>query len=159
MRGFTLLELLLVIGILAIMSYLAVPISFTFYRSQVVDGARSELLEVLSRARHNAVLQEYDSRYGVYISPSPLNGGALSTYTLYQGNSSTTRNQTYDEVYTETPNLTITATGSTALVAGDINFSKLVGTTTATGTITIQYNGATESRSVVIDSFGNAYRQ
>jgi prepilin-type N-terminal cleavage/methylation domain-containing protein len=154
-QGFTLIELLLVIGIIAILSYLAVPVSFNFYRAQSVEGARSELIEVLTRARRNAVLQKGDSQYGVSINTIT---STLSSFDLYKGNASSTRDENFDEVYPQTSNLNITAVGSADIILGDINFSKLAGTTTATGTITISHSGGTESRSILIDDFGNAYK-
>ena len=158
-QGFTLFELLLVIGIMGILAYLSVPLGFSFYRSQTVESVRSQLLETLGKARHNAVSQKYDSRYGVLISTTT--GNIISNFTLYQGTSSAsvTTNSSFNEVYVQPPNLTITATGSNALASGDINFSKLYGTTTATGTITITFSGYPESRAILIDSFGNAYKQ
>lgn len=157
-KGFTLFELLLVIGVMGILAYLSMPIGFTFYRAQVVDSARGQLMETLSKARHNAVAQKYDSRYGVKINTI---GGSLTDFTLYKGDAFNGLNydSTYNEVYSQTANLRITATGSAALSGGDINFSKLVGTTTATGTITIINLDGNETRSVLIDDFGNAYEQ
>lgn len=158
-KGFTLIELLLVIALLAILSFLAVPLSLKFFRSQAVAGAQSELLDVLTRARTNAVLQKADSRYGVYIDPNPLSadGETLVSFTLYRGNDYDARNSDYDELYTQPTNLLISATGTNALLLGDINFSKLAGTSTATGTITITHGSGDESADVTIDSFGNAY--
>lgn len=153
-KGFTLIELLLVIAIIALLSYLAVPIGMNFYRSQVVEGARGELIETLSKARRNAVLMKGDSRYGVVIDSI---GGTLDSFTLYKGDEPGD-NPDYDEVYNQAPGLSISATGTDALENGDINFAKLSGLTEAMGTITITHNGG-ESREILIDDFGNAYRQ
>lgn len=160
-RGFTLIELLLVIGIMAILAGLAVPITMNFYRSQSVEFARSQLIETLSRARHNAVLMKGDSRYGVYITPADISSEQdLVSFTLYKGNdyaSSQISDSDYNEVYELPPNLIISAAGSDEIKAGDINFTKLFGLTPATGTITIRHGSGAESRTMIIDDFGNAY--
>lgn len=160
-NGFTLIELLLVIGLLAILAGLAAPLGLNFYRSQLVESARGQLLETLSKARHNAVLMKGDSRYGVNIISQPLSSGVVpcESFTLYQGNSFFSRDSNYDEVYEQAPNLVIFASGSDDLLSGDINFAKLTGLTTATGTITIKHASGSESRSIIIDGFGNAYKQ
>ena len=151
-------ELLIVIGMLAILSYLAVPVSITFYRSQVLDSERGDLISILMRARHNAVLQKYDSRFGVYIDDM---GGNFVSYTLYRGDAYDALNHDtdYDEVYPANSGTSISAVGSTGIQTGDINFAKLTGLTSATGTITVSHNSGPESKSLLIDSFGNAYEQ
>lgn len=156
-KGFTLIELLIVIGMMTILAGFTMPVGMTFYRSQAVEGARSELIETLSRARHNAVLMKGDSRYGVLINPNDPVSGDLISFTLYKGASFDTRteeDEDYDEVYIQVPNLTISVSGSSDLLEGDINFSKLTGLTTATGTITITHGSGSESRSIFIDNFG-----
>jgi len=151
--GFTMMEFLLVVGIIAILSYMTVPLGINFYRSQVVETARTNLLEVLGKARQNAVLMKGDSRYGVLVDTM---NGSLSTYTLYKGNSFGSKDDDFDEVYTQPPGITISAVGTSNLTSGDINFNKLSGTTNATGTITITHSGG-EARAIIIDIFGNAY--
>ena len=157
-KGFTLFELLLVIAIIAVLSYLAVPLGINFYRSQMVEAARGELIENLQKAREYALLMKGDSRYGVKIEKD--NDDVLISYTLYKGNSYASRDdQAEDEVYPQAPGMTISMAGSVDLIDGDINFLKLTGATSATGTITISHNSGSENRSVLIDEFGNAYRQ
>ncbi len=157
-RGFTLIELLLVIAIIAILSYMAVPLSFNFYRLQAVEGARTELITMINKARRNAVLQKFDSRFGIKID-SLSDDGAFSNLTLYKGASYDSRDDSYDEVYPQTPNLFISVSGSSALSSGDINFEKLSGLTSATGTVTIRHGGGNEERTLIIDNFGNAHKE
>lgn len=149
------IELLIVIALMAILSTLAVPVSIKFYRTQLVSEAQGTLVDVLTRARQNAVLQKYDSRYGVWIEDldSP---GTLETFTLYKGASfdEVGRDDDYDEVYPQLEGLLISVDGTSDLDSGDINFAKLTGETSATGTITITHASGGESRSLTIDDFG-----
>ncbi len=152
-KGFTIIELLIVIAIIGVLAYVSLPMGLTFFRSQNVSSAREQLVELLNRARHNAILQKNDSAYGVYIDTM---NGDLTSFTLYRG-AAYGDNPSDDEVYEQAPNLTI-STGDSSLVSGEINFSKLTGMPSATGTITIKNvnGGSNENRSVTIDYFGNA---
>ncbi len=156
-QGFTLMEILIVVAMIGILSYLAVPVSINFFRSQAVESARTDLIEILGRARHNALLQKGDKNWGVYIQDID---GTLSAVTLYKGNSYASRlsSATNDEKYDQVGNLSIKSSGSSHLASGDINFTKLTGYTNATGTLTINYTDNSESRELIIDDFGNAYR-
>ncbi len=149
MRGFTIIELLLVIATLALLSFLSVPVSLNFYRSQLVATSQNELLDALTRAQYNAKLQKADSRYGVYID--------TNSFILYKG-SVYGEDPSYDEVYIQPDVLSFSTSGSTAIQTNDINFLKLTGLTSATGTITITHTNG-ESGEVIIDEFGNAYVQ
>lgn len=156
--GFTLIELLLVIGLTAILMSLTAPLGMRFYRSQMVESARTELIEILTKARHNAALMKGDSRWGVYITPDDLSSASdLVSFTFYRGNNYNEKESDYDEVYSQPANLEIYASGTNDLLVGDINFSKLSGTTTATGTITIRHSSGSEARSILINNFGNVY--
>src|SRR3982751_3855257 len=105
-KGFSLLEVLLVVGMMTLLAGFTAPLGFNFYRSQTVESARSQLLETLSKARQNAVLQKGDSRYGVKINTLDDN---LSRFTLYKGSTFAGRDSDYDEVYEQTAGLSISA--------------------------------------------------
>lgn len=154
-KGFTMIELILVVGMLAILSYLAVPISLNFYRSQMVEGSRDDLISLSNRARHSALLMKGDSQYGIYIDTS--DDDELENLIVYKGtNYNSGRDSDLDEIYPQRPNIFLTFTGTDVLVVDrDINFSKLTGLTTATGTITLTYGGNKESRAVSVDQYGN----
>lgn len=149
------IELILVIAMLAILSYLAVPMSLNFYRSQMVEGSRDDLISLSNRARHNSLLMKGDSQHGIYIETSA--DDELENFIVYKGTAyNGGRDSDFDEIYPQRPNIFLTFTGTDELVEDrDINFSKLTGYTSATGTITLTYGGNVESRAVSVDQYGN----
>ncbi|MEI6191018.1 MAG: prepilin-type N-terminal cleavage/methylation domain-containing protein [bacterium] len=138
-RGFSLLELLLVIAIAAGIFAFSAPFGMNFYRTQLLGDVQSNLIDALQRARHNAVLQKNDSNFGVHIESG--------SYTLFQTPDLTYDNRasTTDEVFPVINSITFS--GPT-----DIIFSKLTGAPSATGTIAITYNGIVKG--VTVDSSG-----
>ena len=66
--GFSLLEILLIVGIVALVFAFSAPFSLKFYRTQFVEDARDGIIDTLQRAKHYAVLQKGDSSFGVTLS-------------------------------------------------------------------------------------------
>ena len=141
-KGFSLLELLLVVAMMAAVFAFSAPFTINFYRTQLVDEVQSNLIDALQIARHNAVLQKNDSNFGVHID------GDLHQYVIFQ-----TPDLTYDSHVLEQDEVfpiidTITFTGLT-----DVVFSKLTGSPNATGTINIAFNNL--SKGILLDDFGS----
>ncbi|MFA7252482.1 MAG: LamG-like jellyroll fold domain-containing protein [Candidatus Paceibacterota bacterium] len=128
-RGFTLIEILLVVGIAAGIFLLSAPYSLKFYQTQLVEEARNNLADTIQRARHNAILQKGDTDLGVSLADA--NG-----YTLFRGSAYNNPSDS-DEVYTWTNGITIDT--SNFGDSDEIVFSKLTGQPSATGTITINF--------------------
>lgn len=103
MHGFTLVELMIVVAIIAILASVALP----SYQSQIRDGRRADAAAVLMQARQQ--MERHYSKNYTYVSPmglptqSPNDGGATAYYTISSGSLS-------DSTYT----LTATPTGSQA---------------------------------------------
>lgn len=142
-KGFTLIEILLVVGIVAVIFSFSAPYGLRFYRSQLIEEARSNVIEALRRARHYAILQKNDSAWGVKIDTEN------SKYILFQGDSYDSRVDIYDEVYdllTE------------AVVSGDwteVVFSKMTGLPNDTGTTTLSFNSL--NRGILIEETGTIF--
>jgi len=138
-RGFSLLELVFVVTIVAMVFVFSTPFTMNFYRTQLISDVQSNLIDALQRARHNAVLQKNDSNFGVHI--------VAGSYTLFQ-----TPDLTYashvsnqDEIF---PVVNSISFGGPT----DIIFSKLTGIPSATGTIAIIYNIIVKG--ITVDSSG-----
>ena len=123
-KAFSLIEVLLVIGIAAGVFAFSAPFSLNFYRTQLLSEVQSDIVSALERARHYAMLQKNDSAYGVHI----VNG----SYTLFQGSDYENRVQIQDEVFPIAGAITFSS-------STDIIFSKHAGLSNASGTIEINY--------------------
>lgn len=89
-RGFSLLEILLVFGILAILVISIVPLSVNLFRSYQLDSSTQGVIQTLRRAQLKAMSIESDSDFGVYLTND--------NYTLFKGSSYATREAQYDEI-------------------------------------------------------------
>jgi len=78
-RGFTVLEVVLVIGILAIIFSIGVPITFNFYINYELATERDNLIAIYQQARDSSMTGEGGLAHGVYLTS---NG-----YVLFEGSS------------------------------------------------------------------------
>jgi len=126
MRAFTLIEILFVIGILAILVTLASPLALDFYKSQQLDTHTQGIIQTLRRAQLKAMSIENNSNFGVYLTND--------NYTLFKGGSYGARDIQFDEV-SDLPQI-LTVSGLSEIV-----FSKFEGMPSVTGTIILSNNG------------------
>ena len=68
--GFTFIELLVVLAIVAIFSMMTIPYGVDFYRARILDEEANSLLLVIEEARSRAVAGEMDSSWGVSFEGS-----------------------------------------------------------------------------------------
>ena len=68
LTGLTLVEILLVVGILAILVTSVSPLAFDFYKSQQLDSCSQGIIQTLRRAQLKAMSSENDSSFGVYLT-------------------------------------------------------------------------------------------
>lgn len=120
MRGFTLIEILLVIAIIGLLGYLIVPLTMDFYRFQQLDSTANGLVQALRSAHSKAILGELDSGFGVYT--------IKGQYTLFKGNSWNTRDVSYDQNFEVANNISFSGLNQVA-------FSKILGQPSQTGVI------------------------
>ncbi|MEK7462902.1 MAG: type II secretion system protein [Patescibacteria group bacterium] len=86
-RGFTLIELIITLGIAVILGGVSMSSYFGYQSQQGVDGASSELLGTLRDAQQRAKSQDNSSAWGVYINAV---SGAYDYYEVYYGANATT---------------------------------------------------------------------
>lgn len=68
MKGFTLMEMILVIAVLAIIFGFSTPFLTNFINRQNLDSVAEELISVLRIAQNKAIMAEKDSFWGVDFS-------------------------------------------------------------------------------------------
>jgi prepilin-type N-terminal cleavage/methylation domain-containing protein len=138
-KGFSLIELLLVVAVAAGIFVFLAPFGMNFYRTQLLGDVQSNLIDALQRARHNAVLQKNDSNFGVRI--------VVGSYTIFQTPDLTyaSRVSDQDEVFPMVNNIAFSG-------PNEIVFSKLTGIPNATGTVVIDYDIITKG--IIVDSSG-----
>jgi prepilin-type N-terminal cleavage/methylation domain-containing protein len=149
--GFTMVEILLVIAMVSLISFVTAPLGIQFYNSQNIDGMQGQLGDILTKARSQAIVQKGDLQYGIYLQHGFTPEGVSTTpsFTLYAGPSYALRDTTRDESYLNLADTLITLPTSTTM---EINFAKHTGTPSATGTISIYWNGL--ERNILLDDMG-----
>ena len=128
-KNFTLVELIMVMGILALLTVISLPLAINFYRTRQLDVHENGIVQVLRRAQLKAMSVEDDSSFGVYITPD--------RYVLFKGDSYSARDFTYDEIYELPSNLSVSG-------ISEIVFSRLRGVPSNTGNIILAINNKSE---------------
>lgn len=145
-RGFTVLELLIVIAILAFLLAIIIPSFMNFRRSSLLNTETMDLVTLVNRARLLSVSSKNDNQYGIHLESSKA--------VLFQGT-------TYD-VASTTNEVHMFGTGlvstSTTINGGgsEIVFEKVTGATSQNATTTLLVTGTTSSTTVLVYGTGIA---
>ena len=121
-RGFTLIEILLVVAIVGILFAAAIPMYRSFQVRNDLDITTSQTIQSLHRAQILAQAMDGDSTWGVKIQSGSV--------VLFQGSDYATRNTTHDEIFNIPVNITLSG-------ISEIVFSKSDGAPSPTGIITL----------------------
>jgi len=125
-RGFSLIELLIVVAIIVVISGLSLFVGLDFYKTYALNSERDIVVGILMKIRNKAANNFNQSAHGVFIDS---NG-----YTMFQGPSYALRNASYDEFVKR--NSSVTESG-----LGEIVFEQLTGSlTSSAGDITLNNN-------------------
>ncbi len=100
LSGFTLIEVVVVMGILAILLSFGVPYTVTFYRTYALQSDRNTLVALLQQARGASLANNSNVAHGVAIT--------TAAYVGFEGATYATRNQTKDIVYPKNGSVTVT---------------------------------------------------
>lgn len=78
-NGFTLVEVLIVVGIMALLMAVSIPFGVNFYKNQQLNAVSQRVIQVFREAQLKAMSGEASSDFGVYID-EPAN-----TVFLFEG--------------------------------------------------------------------------
>lgn len=121
-NGFTLVEILIAMGILAVILSLGYFVSFDFYKNYVLYSEKDILISILRKARSQALNNVGAASHGVYIGSD--------SYTIFYGGSFASRNSQYDENIKKAQGITLSG-------LNEIVFQSLAATSTASGAVSL----------------------
>ena len=146
-RGFTLVEILIAVGIIGLVSTLVIIPLASFRDSALLDGAAEEILALLHEARARTVSSDGASRYGVYLESDKI--------VLFKGGTFLVGDLNNKEVLLHNrltiSNISLAGSGTSVL------FKRLTGATANNGTVTISLVADNSRQRVIMVSVaGNA---
>lgn len=110
--GFTLIELMLVMGLILIIGLLTSSVGISYYQSQILSETTDTLVSVLRQAQGLAQSGKNNSAFGVFISED--------SYVMFEGSDYVSRLSDLDLVFSVSPNITMSG-------PSEIIFSELTG--------------------------------
>lgn len=142
--GFTILELLISLSVMAIVIVIVMTAFISFRKSHALVSDTDTVIEVLRQARNQTLSSKNSSVYGVHFAASKITLFAGGTYSSGSGT-----NQDFFLNATDTI-LTISLAGG----GSDVVFQRLSGETAQNGTITISSPSTSQSKVVTIYKTG-----
>lgn len=126
-KGFTLMELIIIIGLTIILAALVTPLYNNIQSQAQLDDDLALLVQTLRQARTSSVSGEQGTSWGVYFTSS--------SFTFFQGTDYSSRNQSYDISYDLSTAVTLTED----FIGEELIFAKYSGTPGQTGVITLNH--------------------
>lgn len=140
--AFTMVELILVMGLFALLLAMTLPLLGNFQQRQQTQVLGSDVVEILRRAQHRSITGEDGQTWGVYVSSGSL--------TLYAGASYLARDIAQDEVRV-IPLPTVVSGLS------DIHFS-IRGTPSSVGSLSVSRPDV-DTETVIVNAAGGIFLQ
>lgn len=102
-RGFTLIEIVLVIAIMGILAAATTPYTVSFYKRFQLDSERNKFVSLLRQARTMSMAGENSQIHGIYITSSQ--------FIIFEGATYATRDSTKDQTFSRESGVTISGSG------------------------------------------------
>ncbi len=142
MRGFTLIELIIVLVVLAIVSVLAIPFIQSFQVSSDLYTYTDTVTQTLRRAQQQALVGQNSSAWGVYFDTGNRQ------FILFKGENFSARDQDYDQKF-DYPQIFSLNTN----FGDEIYFSLYSGQPSVSGSVTIN-DANNNTKTILIDDYG-----
>jgi len=136
-KAFTLVEILLVLGITTILVSVILTMGIDFYNTRQLDIHARGIVQSLRKAQSKAAASENDSNFGVFLTND--------NYILFKGDSYALRDSQYDEIFDLPQVLTVGG-------IQEIVFSKSEGLPSVSGNIVLSND--TDGRTININPIG-----
>ena len=142
-NGFTIIEVLVAISILAILSTVSVSNFYLLQKSFDLDTGVQEVMEILKLAQSRTLSSESNSQYGVYFDSAV----SPNKYTLFKGATFATRIVASDQNYwlpktTEFFNISFGA-------SPEVVFDRLSGTSAQSGSISLRLKADVNQNKII----------
>lgn len=121
-KGFTIIELLLIIALISILAAVSAPLYTSFLAKNHLENKTFEVKNTLHKAQSNAMSGKQNANWGVYFTSGQ--------FVLFAGESFASRNGAFDEIH-------IFPASVSASGLNEIIFQKPKGLPSTTGIITI----------------------
>ena len=140
--GFTLIEVLITMGIIILLATLGLFVAADQYKSYALSSDRNTVVSMLQKARNRSMNNINESEHGFTIDSN-------SNYVLFQTPANmgySGRNVNYDEIVPRSPAVTVTG-----LPSSEVIFKQLSGNTSAM-TLTLQND--TNALTITVNATG-----
>lgn len=149
-RGFTLIEVILVVIILGILATISISDFILFKKKSDLNNSVQEFTGILKFAQNKALSSENDSQYGVYLDATV----SPSKYVLFKGASFALRDASFNNQTYFLAN-TVEFFGISLGGGSEVVFNKLTGTAMQSGSVSLRLaSNASQTKTVYISSSG-----
>lgn len=148
-RGFTLIELVLVIAILSILAGIFITSFISAQKRSELDNSSQQIIAILKLAQNKTLASEQNSQYGVSFNTA----ASPHQYILFKGVNYVSRETSYDQVYSLPK--TLGFFGVSLDGGSEVVFEKLTGTAKQSGNITLRLKtDISQSKTIYISNSG-----
>ena len=134
--GFTLIEIIITLAMIAFLVGLSVPFTMDFYRQYRLDGEQTILVSILRSARARSLTSQGGASHGIHV--------ASSQFTLFEGSSYAARNEALDEIFDRSSAVSISA-------PAELVFSRITG---LTASVSFTLNDAIQQKKIYVNTEG-----
>lgn len=150
--GVTLIELLVIIGILVVLTAMAIPTFLFFQKESDLNNSAEEIINVLRLAQNKTLASEEASQWGVYFTTST----SPHQYVLFKGADYDFRDTSFDQVHKLPKSIEIYELNFEDNATSSIVFERVTGTSAApTQSVSLRLKTDTsKTKTIDIESSG-----